>query len=538
MHPDEDTEFFGDDLTEDDLAFLENWEKLGKSDTADAEYQPDVGPGDIQAEAVDDGEGIDEGGELGDQTDEDSDNGGGDSGESDQVDASKMDISDVETEERDPGSGKGGEDDHLEAGDDDSEIEDGESDLEYDDLNEDRGEEEGDDTDYIDDPSFESDTDFDDTQIEEDDGEGERGNSDEARESDNPIEHHEDTPSAEADEESDSMDAQQELEDHLKNSETPDQADDEAEGGIDDVQEDSNSGVPEDSENIYEGMPDAGEACTNHCEDNPTEDEHDGECPHCKGRIKRERELWGAIAKDMHGNDILPGDKLRVQLPISFMVQGSILTANVPNQAVDPIRLAETTKGVVDPTICWLSGRAISQFTGWHMKDANNPIWTFEKGKKIGFVEKIGEPMGAGEHGSNATEGDQLDIEDVLEELKNKKIPDIEDEGEETPEDEMDDTSPEEGDDSDARSKNLPKHQKARFENLTERIQRKIIETFGNTCEIESITEVKDRGDSIDRVMKITSRGMTFFIDFEMRRYDPEQDGEIDAESESEDEAA
>lgn len=387
-------EFFEDDeLTEADLKFLEQWEKLGKSETSDGEYTPDV-EGGAQGE----------GGTTGESVSIDSD-AGGEPGESDFVDESKMDLSDMGSKSESDNSQPRATDDNPESDSNDQGDEDDYDESDWEDVD-------YDDTEFLDLEPDEADDeiseDSEGDELETDDGEGERGNSDEARESDEPISHSKEIendaesesgekPEADAESESDSMDAQQELEAHLEeNQQKPEE----------------NLEIPE---GAFDHIPDPGEICTNHCEDNPVGD-HDGECPHCVARIKAERELWGPIARDMHDKDILPGDRLRVSLPISFMIQGAILAANVPNQVVDPIRVAESTGGKVDPMLCWLSG-SISQFTGWHMKESGNPIWTFERGKKIGFVEKIGVPHEHGEHGSNAEEGDQLDIEDIIEDL-------------------------------------------------------------------------------------------------------------------------
>ena len=101
-----------------------------------------------------------------------------------------------------------------------------------------------------------------------------------------------------------------------------------------------------------------------------------------------------------------------------FTVLNAVLTANVPNQQVDPERVAQSTAGEIDAEVCWLSGRAVSQFTGWHMSE-DGAIWTFKKDKKIRFVEKIGEPDFQ-RHGSNDMDGDQLDTEDMIEKFKDE----------------------------------------------------------------------------------------------------------------------
>jgi hypothetical protein len=580
--------FFDDDLSPEDMKFLQDWENMGKSETADSEYQPEGefegGQGDatelLGGELDSEGE---HGGEKAGELDEESDNGGI---ESESADSISID-------------GTSEQQDHLESGESDSEIQDGESELEFDDLSEDvEGSEPEDDpffdVPYEDDPDYgegiqeenpevPEDSDYEDAQIEEDDGVGERGNSDEARESDEPIdteseipEHDSEadeidenieatdleenpeaklTPKADAEHEApEDFDAQAELDAHLNENQDaePEQKADKA----DEIPEGAKA-PQEGQENAFEGVPAPGEACTNHCEDNENFEDHDGECPHCKSRITKERELWGVIGTDMNGNDIYPGDKLLVSIPITFATVDTLLTANVPNQAVDPIRVAEATDDHVDTTICWLSGR-ISQFTGWHMQEAGNSIWTFPVGKRIGFVQKVGEIAGHDSHGSNADEGDQLDIDDMLRDIEQKGQDKSEKEAEESYDDdenEPEDKTDSEGDNPDSdeaegeadgdgdenrkhQNRRVPKHQRARFLNLEHRITKKIEQTFGSTLDSIEVKEVSDEGDDyVHGVVKVISRGMTFFFDFNMRRYDEEQDGPI-GQDEQKDEAA
>jgi hypothetical protein len=593
------SEYFEDELTAEDLEFLEAWENMGKSEAADAEYQ---GP---QGEYEQSPDGIEAEVQV-ESADEDGDEVSSESGEGiESPDADTMSI-----------DGTSEQADHLEG--DDGEIQDGEGDLEYDDPDfegdqeydedadedmdefdaDDYQDEHGDDgTEAEGDPEYSDEYTGD--QVEEDDGEGERANSDEARESDEPIGGSDDksddsgsdidgeqddesfdgeddqkseqesaqagdpTPKADAEHEADeSFDAQAELGQHLEDESEAQESDETPSEDASEPDEQAQE-APENTEgegtqeNTFSGIPASPEACTNHCEDNPTED-HDGECPRCTARIKRERELWGVIATDMNGADIYPGDKLLVELPTSFSVEGSVLTANVPNQAVEPIRIAEATDGHTDPTLCWLSGR-ISQFTGWHMQEAGNPIWTFEQGKQLRFATLVGEPMPHDSHGSNSEEGDQLDVDDMLREIEKQAQEQSEKEAEEAyeseteeeeapeseeaPDDEMEGAGGESSDDDSDSSdehkseeryrKAIPKHQKARFDNLTERIQKKVAETFGSTLESLSVELKEDNGDHLTFGIKVVSRGMTYTFAMVMRRYDPERDGLIE-----EDEAA
>lgn len=531
-----------DELTESDLEFLNQWENMGKADT-DSEYQPD--PKDIPEP-----EGVAEGleGELESDGDVEGelDSEGGDLGgdlKGDEMDESKMDLSDVETDEPQGNSDSDDdyapeqdeelldnykqdtEPDHLEGGDTDSEIQDGEDDLEFDDNEE-----------LPDDPNLYENEDSDE-QAEEDDGEGERGNSDEQRESDEPIS---DSDETEAELESENEkneqelnaegendfegDAQEELEQHLENNE-PEQ-DSEQDEPESEQEPEGNKNQRPDTEGKFGDLPDADMRCENHCEDNEQESDDDEECPCCTERIKRERELWGVIAYDMHGKEILPGDKLQVKVPISFMVMGARLAANVPNTEVDPARLAESTSGTVDENLCWLSGKAISQFTGWHMQNAG-AIWTFPKGKKIPFVQKLEQEIEHKEHGDNLSEGGQPEIEEMIEQLHE----DLENMGGENQEKEPEEERLQEIEDNDLDRKDndkkgLSKHHKERFENLTARFVKKIADTFGNTLESIEVEDIVDVDDSkyVKIGMKVVSRGMTFTFGFVARRYDIERD--------------
>jgi len=77
----------------------------------------------------------------------------------------------------------------------------------------------------------------------------------------------------------------------------------------------------------------------------------------------------------------------------------------------------------------------------------------------------------------------------------------------------------------------LTQSQKLRFEKLTERIAKKIVATFGGTCEFEMLYSTDDRGNKVVRGMRVISRGLTFDVDFHGERYDPEEHGEIDNEA-------
>jgi hypothetical protein len=589
-----------DELTEGDLDFLKTWENSGKSKTADAEYQPEQefdageeapeGQADIEVTSED-------GDEKSEQAEFDPDAEGDDDGEGEygeRIDESKMDISDLETgdaegEHADSEAEADGEHeddepelsdsdledipDHLEGGDqpEDYEPPENEQELEYDDESE--------------------------SKVEEDDGEGERGNSDEARESDEPIGGSDDEddlsesdepepdlegetiPEADAESESDELDAQEELEQHIEN-ETPkgdgDIPDDGESGQSDEAQDDDHDqnseqqgesqehdesqDTPESEqerpEGNFEGLPEADPKCHNHCEDNAQEPDQDKpECEHCAERIERERELWGVIAQDRNDEDILPGDKLRVVLPMPFTTGGAVLTANVPNLQVDPTRVAESTAGEQNADVCWLSGAAISSFTGWHMLD-NGPIWTFKQGKKLRFVEKIGEPMRQ-LTGSNDLDGDQLDLEEEIDKFKDQLDEGIpEEEQDEQPEDEEaedeeaeedndeleDNEEEDEEDDEDEleehrqRSRDdLTATQKKRFDNLVERIEKKIRGTFGGTLEYIHVEEVEDHGSYVQASVKVISRGMVFGFGFTARRVNDELDAD---DLEGSDEAA
>jgi hypothetical protein len=200
---------------------------------------------------------------------------------------------------------------------------------------------------------------------------------------------------------------------------------------------------------------------------------------------------------------------------------------------------------------------------GWHLID-NGPIWTFKKGKKIRFVEKISEPEFQG-HGSNDMDGSQLDTEDMIEKLKeqmekelgNTEEPELEDDGEsETEEeeddaeedasdDEMDDSETEGsegegedqldsgdsdgGDDDDETgesekeeqhrgSSNLTSAQRLRFESLTARIIEKVKATFGNTLEDIFVTSIIDEGLYVVVGVTITSRGSIFSMTLKMEK--------------------
>lgn len=566
---------FDDDLTEADLEFLNRFNKLGRSETADSEYNPDDIPEpDHDADSDPDAEGA----EFGDTNVETSDDGdgtsdaetdlpdgeGNESGESDSIDESKMDISEVETEPQEPKSGKDSSDeaeekDHLEGGDTDSEIPEGEDDLPFEH-----------DTDHDDqsDSEIDSDDDFDereeDAQTEEDDGEGERANSDEARESDEPIKSGDDDSDDEADELSedhdepedevneenvrDKMDeadpdfakddqdapeqeldaegesdfegdAQQELEDHLKendpesDSETEDNSeqdedtsdDAETESEPEEKPEQQQQGGSGEGNSNFSDLPAAGDTCSDHCEDNEAEDgEH--ECPRCAERIMRERKQWGVIATDMHGKDVLPGDKLRVEIPMSFFVQGQILTANVPNAEME--RFAVKTNDVIDKGALWLSGRNISQFTGYHMIGTEIPIWTFSQGRKLRFAEKIGEPEREG--------GGQGDIEDMIDQLNQDLEEGKFDQGKDESQDNLD--TPEDESENDEDSDGGPRGsltstQMHRFENLFERIAKKAAQTFGSTAEVveEGEISVTEEG-RVARPIKIKSRGVEYTL--------------------------
>lgn len=608
--------FQDEDLTDDDLRFLNDWERLGKSDTADAEYKPEgefedasEGQGHADVEVT-----SEDGTEKSEQAEFDPDADGNEDGngeEGERIDESKMDLSDTESSDdgMDGGDGEQDSDEPTGEGEDhgDEPDFDGEDDLtdedELDepelsdsDLESEPDHLEGGDTpDDYEPPENEQELEYDDTsedKVEEDDGEGERANSDEARESDEPIggsdseDEAEDVPEtdaednhqldleaedarnegnpepkADAENESDELDAQQELEDHLKdskpddeqkgNSEKPEAESDEESSGSDGKDEPESSQEAEQPtedgqepqerpEGNFEGLPNADHKCENHCEDNATEDNEDKpECEHCAERIERERELWGAIATDRHDNEILPGDKLRVCLPMPFTTGGAVLTANVPNMQVDPVRVAESTAGEQNPDVCWLSGSAISSFTGWHMIE-NGPIWTFKKGKKLRFVEKIGEPA-RGRTGSNDLDGDQLDLEEEIEKFKDEMDQELgggEDEPEESepeaeidegidPEDEEDE--PDDPEDLDEHRKRKSKEdltatQRKRFDNLIERIEKKIRQTFGGTLEYIHVEDIQDHGSYVQAAVKVISRGMVFGFGFTARRFDDDLD--------------
>jgi hypothetical protein len=478
--------FMDDDgLTDADFEFLKNWEEMGKSNTADDEYKPE-GEYEGHGDPITPGEGE------------------GDSGKFIQAEQDQ----EVQAEVGDGEPNEATEDAPSMGLDNENEFPDAErSELSA--------------------PE----------QEEVDDGEGERGNSDEQRESDEPLEI---TPE-EDDQMSEGLDVPAEEENFTNDMKENSEGDQEQKSG---------KSAPDDQEGAYDGIPSPGEACTNHCEDNDTED-HDGECPHCTSRIEKERELWGAIATDMNGLDIYPGDRLLVELPMTFAVENTILSANVPNQAVDPIRVAEATDGHVDTTICWLSGR-ISKFTGWHMKDAGNSIWTFTLGKQLKFVSLIPGQIGHDEHGSNSEEGDQLDIDDMLRDIEKSGQEKSEKEAEEAyDEDETDDTQEPEAEENEGESEEqkedetdedfekrttIPKHQKARFENLIERITKKLEGTFGGTLEGIHIGEIEDRGSFIRMIVQIVSRGMIFDMEITMSKFDAERDGWILPEPEANDE--
>jgi hypothetical protein len=578
-------EWEDDELTAVDLEFLEALETLGRDEHADDAYSEADSEGHVA-------EGEGSGGLPGENAGEDDSEGAGDpigeaEGDGEGNPEASDEGGDIDLGELDPSQGTEGnesEGDHLEGGDIDSEIQDGESDLEFDDLDyesPDEGDIESDFDSDEDDPDGGFDdgddgqqTHFDESesQVEEDDGEGERGNSDEARESDEPIEHKSDSDDAELDTDDDLSEI-----DESDNDEDSGTHEDQAD---DDVSDEQKQDPPDDSQSIehdpedtqqenqetgiFEGIPESPELCDNHCEDN-LEEEHDGECPHCTARLKRERELWGEIATDKNGTPILPGDRLRVVVPVSFMVPGTILTANVPNFEVDPIRVAESTAGIQDKNACWLSGHSVSAFTGWHLID-NGPVWAFKKGKKIRFVEKMAEPEFQG-HGSNDMDGFQLDSEDLTEnlidqlkdemdeELGHIDEPELEDDEQEAEEeeddaeedaseDEMDDSEtegsegegedqldsgdPDGGDDANETgeseeeehrgSSNLTISQKARFESLTARIIEKVKATFGNTLENIEVTDAVDYGAYITVSATITSRGSRFSMDFTMEK--------------------
>jgi hypothetical protein len=285
------------------------------------------------------------------------------------------------------------------------------------------------------------------------------------------------------------------------------------EGGSEPDSEAEGEGIESETDFRYDDLPDAPQGCKNHCED--TEEEETGdECPHCRERIKREREQWGTIATDMHGHDVLPGDKLRVVVPISFMQQGVVLTANVPNAALD--RIAISTAGVEHGDLCWLSGKAISQFTGFHMKD-DGPIWTFKVGKHITFAEKIGEirPSDSDPNSEiDLGQDEEMDIEDQIQDFLDQ-IPETGDDEDQKREDEDQEDDEHERDDKEQRHREpdkLTKTQLNRIENIAERIHKKAEATFGNTIEEKIQGDLKTDGKIAARDLKIISRGLEFHI--------------------------
>jgi hypothetical protein len=438
---------------------------------------------------------------------------GGESGESDQVNESEMDISQAETEPQQESSDKADEKDHLESGDTDSEIQEGEDDLEYDDLESQEA------------PSADADKDF-------------------------------------------QGDAQQELEDHLENSE-------------------QESEQEPDQPQTSDHLPDKKPQCHDHCEDTEP-DEGDEVCERCQQRIEEERQQWGAIAKDMNGVDILPGDKLIVRVPFSFMHVGAVLTANVPNLEIN--RVAERTNGERDESKLWLSGKQISQFTGWHMVD-DGPIWVFDQGAELHFLERMGTPPrdGAGqrdieqeveefrqemEEYEKQAEQPQPDPEPEPEqkepeEPKRMRVGDMEvgdlfavdapgefdiswritkkfahmvsheihwrsDGGEidkpgtssndfmaykvgHVDDEEKDEPKPPEPKETPSDEK-LTKAQHNRFDNLNERITRKIQETFGSTAEKVEIVEAKHTESMATAMVQITSRGAVYSCVMSVKR--------------------
>jgi hypothetical protein len=602
-------DFIDDELTEEDLSFLNKWENAGH-DAKEHERLETIGDGTPEGETDPDAE-I----EIHGDVSEDGEGEPIESGESDEIDESKMDISQADdgTEEMDdPGSGDEGGDepsedelgdysdadddelqgdendsedyspeqtehDHLEGGDSPDEIPEGEDDLEYDDLTDDdeiTSEEDDQMSEGPDDDNF---TDGDNAQVEDEFEGDERGNTEseieDLEEYEKEREEHEQELNADAEDDYEG-DAQQELEDHLDNSKDDNGVDDKPEDEADEDRSDSHGkndssdeSEPEAEENqereelteapdenqvegeeqdsgLFGNLPEAGDRCTNHCEDNPPEDDDDEMCPHCTERIRKERELHGVIGTDMHDKDIFPGDKLHVRVPIAMIAKDAIVTVNVPNQEVDPIRLAENLSHKTDIERCWLSGRGISQFTGWRMTEVGNAIWTFKKGQKITFAEKIAQP-----------EFDDLDPEQMLDQLQQEldnygqENKDDESEPEEEGSDEgtdeeADDEQSDNDDESEGTEENLPEDlgehrerrkkdeltqtQKDRFENLTERIAKKIVNTFGGTCEFETLYEMDDSGTKVVRGMRVISRGMTFDVDFHGKRYDAEEDGQID----------
>lgn len=518
------------ELSPEEMKFLQEWELLGADGNAEVvqggdfdfgalEVDPEDTPND-DAEVI-----VNHDGDHEDDGEIDPDAAGGDAADdAGQMDIGNQDEDRIENHENDPAD----EADHLEGGEAPDDIPEGEDDLDYDGLDERDDEEKGE-------PEYEADQEADEAgdKAEADDGEGERGNSDEERESEDPIEH---TPQADAEEEApEGHDAQEELENHLQEQPVDEENSPE--------QPESPPEKPQDGQGKGQGkyadLPESPQGCDDHCEDhNP--DEADGpECPHCTERIRREREEWGVIGKDKDGADILPGDKLQVQIPISFAMQGTLLTTNVPN--LEEERFAETTGGEALKDLMWLSGR-ISEFTGTHMAKGGS-IWTFKKGDKLKFVKKVGSITGELQGNQNPEEL----VEDLMEDLANfggeedpKPEPEAEEEVEEedieeaarriqenidrqkeeleaaedSP-DEEDDEANDEADEDDLNDvdrgdSQLTGTQLKRYNNIFERLEKKILGTFGHTVESHNTGEMIHRGEFVARPLTIVSRGVAY----------------------------
>lgn len=525
-----------DELDEDDIAFLNLWENAGHDSEEHEALEIDAeGKGEVEG-------GVEIVNESDNKGDVEGDSDDPDSGESDEVDESKMDISQVEdnsdewsdSEDDDSKS----EPDHLESGDDaPDEIPEGESELEYDDL------EDENDPDNPHDEAIDEilDAEEAEAQVEEEFGDGERADTDSEIEDLNEYEQEREEQELDADAEEDfEGDAQEELEDHLEAEKEQEKPKDEEKSDPEPLVEQPDENQEEGEEQHsgkFENLPEAGDLCTNHCEDNEAEESLDESCPHCTERIRAERELHGAIATDMHGKDILPGDRLLVRIPIGMIAKDSIVTANVPNMEVDPERLAITTVGKRDKERCWLAGKGVSNFTGWRMTGAGNAVWTFKKGHVITFAEKIAQPL-----------FDELDpdkmMEDLADELDNygkDNQKDDEDNGHDEeesdidPEDEESESDSESDPDEDDQveePEDLEEHrekrerdeltsvQRKRFENLTERNWKKILNTFGSTIEAERLKDVEevDGGKVMRRGGSIVSRGVVYTFGFAARK--------------------
>lgn len=311
----------------------------------------------------------------------------------------------------------------------------------------------------------------------------------------------------------------------------PESADFEQPEEVQPEQSEESSDAPEsDQKQSWENMPDKPDLCADHCEDNPT-DEEAPECPYCSERIEREREQWGVVATDMHGNDLSPGDKVLVRVPNAFMQVDAILSVNVPNEEFD--RVVQSTAGEAFPNLLWLSGPQISQFTGFHLMN-DGPVWTFAQGSQIEYVEKIGQPEKRDEQDVEQEIQDFLDQipetpEPEEKESENEAEADVEaepetetEEAEDKDEEDKDDQeqldeilADEEHHEEDHRdSEALTKTQLDRFENIATRVHKKAEITFGQTLESakHGETHITENKHHAAKTLKIVSRGVEYNI--------------------------